>query len=891
MLDLQTIGIAMDTSGLKDAQKELDKTTEAAKKTADTADKTTAAFGKTTGAAHMLAMGAKAVAGAWLTWKVLDFVRDTTLLNARFETMGVVMGIAGNNAGVTGAQMDNLAKSLEGTGISMLQSRNALTQLATANIDLANATKLGRAAQDLAVVGNLNSSDAMERLIYGLKSGQTEVLRTMGLQVNFEQSYRSLANEQHKNVNALTEQERMQARVNMVLQQAARYAGIYEEAMGTAGKQMKSAERYVEDFKVKVGEVFNEALTVGVMAFTKGITDANGKLDELAKRNQLDAWGAGVADTLAALADNVWNLIGALKILKITYGLTTGDVELKQYGKEVDAVLATEDRFQKALTARRAAQKAADPNQQADSEVARLMKRQKDTLESNRIASAAAAAKAMTPTGRVSGGRSGGESEAQKLEKDYQSLTLATKKLLAEQQLEIAGAAPLTQSQKLMAEFIEDLGGKYRKLSVAKQLAHVNDLIDMATNEDQIKQAKEYATELDKLMGVFRSSREEGAVLQIQANMSGQLPEDIAKAVSNYRIQADLEKSIADIRKSSIPDQQKEVLIILAQTNATQLLANTDKVAVAAQDARTRATQSAKAAADEYIATLERQAEREIKGVGMGNAYRAEQAGLSQIEDKLTAKKAELMNSLNSGGLDKANYDAQIAIAEASASSEVEIYRRTIAAKKVLQADWRTGEREATANYLADIANVADSTNALFTKAFKGMEDALVEFVQTGKLDFGQLADSIIADLIRIQIQQSIMQPLISGMSASGGIFGFLGSMFGFAGGGYTGDGARVGGVDGQGGYMAIVHPQETVIDHSRGQTLGGSTNVTVNVIESADKAGTQQTRRDSGGGNVIDVFVAQIKAGIASDIARGAGPIPNAMNATYGLNRVAGAY
>jgi phage-related minor tail protein len=51
------------------------------------------------------------------------------------------------------------------------------------------------------------------------------------------------------------------------------------------------------------------------------------------------------------------------------------------------------------------------------------------------------------------------------------------------------------------------------------------------------------------------------------------------------------------------------------------------------------------------------------------------------------------------------------------------------------------------------------------------MEDALVSFVQTGKLDFKSLANSIIADLIRIQIQNSIMKPLTqatSGMSLSG---------------------------------------------------------------------------------------------------------------------------
>ena len=45
-----------------------------------------------------------------------------------------------------------------------------------------------------------------------------------------------------------------------------------------------------------------------------------------------------------------------------------------------------------------------------------------------------------------------------------------------------------------------------------------------------------------------------------------------------------------------------------------------------------------------------------------------------------------------------------------------------------------------------------------------------------------------------------------------------------FAGGGYTGNGSRSGGVDGMGGFPAILHPNETVVDHAAGQSLGGGT-------------------------------------------------------------------
>ena len=59
-----------------------------------------------------------------------------------------------------------------------------------------------------------------------------------------------------------------------------------------------------------------------------------------------------------------------------------------------------------------------------------------------------------------------------------------------------------------------------------------------------------------------------------------------------------------------------------------------------------------------------------------------------------------------------------------------------------------------------------------FVKAVTGMEDALVSFVQTGKLEFGKLTQSILADLLKIAIRATITQPLLKGLNllADGGV-------------------------------------------------------------------------------------------------------------------------
>jgi len=52
-----------------------------------------------------------------------------------------------------------------------------------------------------------------------------------------------------------------------------------------------------------------------------------------------------------------------------------------------------------------------------------------------------------------------------------------------------------------------------------------------------------------------------------------------------------------------------------------------------------------------------------------------------------------------------------------------------------------------------------------------------------------------------------------------------------FEGGGYTGNAPRSGGLDGQGGFMAMLHPRETVIDHAK-TSGGGVPNITIRTGE-----------------------------------------------------------
>jgi len=55
-----------------------------------------------------------------------------------------------------------------------------------------------------------------------------------------------------------------------------------------------------------------------------------------------------------------------------------------------------------------------------------------------------------------------------------------------------------------------------------------------------------------------------------------------------------------------------------------------------------------------------------------------------------------------------------------------------------------------------------------------------------------------------------------------------------FEGGGFTGSGARSGGMDGRGGFLAMLHPNETVIDHNQGGGQG------ITIVNNIDASGNE---------------------------------------------------
>ena len=156
------------------------------------------------------------------------------------------------------------------------------------------------------------------------------------------------------------------------------------------------------------------------------------------------------------------------------------------------------------------------------------------------------------------------------------------------------------------------------------------------------------------------------------------------------------------------------------------------------------------------------------------------------------------------------------------------------------------------------LPSMQENMQNLTKQGLDGLTDSLAAGI-TGAADFADamkaMAKSVVDSLIKMLIQKYIVDAafgfITKGFSSGSPSVSTVGmrqdapavpvipdNPFSYEGGGFTGYGARSGGIDGRGGFPAILHPNESVIDHQRG---GGGVvvNQTINVT-----TGVQQTVR-----------------------------------------------
>ena len=139
----------------------------------------------------------------------------------------------------------------------------------------------------------------------------------------------------------------------------------------------------------------------------------------------------------------------------------------------------------------------------------------------------------------------------------------------------------------------------------------------------------------------------------------------------------------------------------------------------------------------------------------------AEQQLIETTRLQLTKKyNEEIVKIKNLDNLTEQGKANAIAAANIKYQEQLDLVRQIAIQRNADQSNLLKGITTGVGKYFEEVSNLASLTEDATTRALRGMEDSLVRFVQTGKLSFKDMANSIIADLIRIQLRQSIMGPL-----------------------------------------------------------------------------------------------------------------------------------
>ncbi|WP_299945362.1 hypothetical protein [uncultured Ruegeria sp.] len=148
-----------------------------------------------------------------------------------------------------------------------------------------------------------------------------------------------------------------------------------------------------------------------------------------------------------------------------------------------------------------------------------------------------------------------------------------------------------------------------------------------------------------------------------------------------------------------------------------------------------------------------------------------------------------------------------------------------------------TEVRDRAIGALEEGVNVLSSATDTLNDSFSDMFLSIGEGSDSAKSALAGLLD---------QMSQLLFQSANAGFG-NGGIAGALLGAIGIPsadGGGFTGSGPRSGGLDGKGGQLWMLHPNETIVDHTKGQSMGGGVTISIDARGAQEGVAEQVERK-----------------------------------------------
>lgn len=252
---------------------------------------------------------------------IVSFAYESAMLVVKNQAAATSVEVVGRNAGYTAERVKAATEEIKKLGITTQDSQSILRTAFSAGMKNADevAKSFARMGQDVAAGSDMSSSETATRLMHATVTAQPEMLRTLGILVSFEDTYKKYANEIGKSSAALTEQEKLQARLNVVLEQGKNFQGAYNESMLDAGKQLTSIPRYITEIREEFGALFSDSLSVAIFAFIGFLKDLKEEVKLfVGSKDDIESFSDTVSHGIEAIVFNFNLFVVAMKIAHAT---------------------------------------------------------------------------------------------------------------------------------------------------------------------------------------------------------------------------------------------------------------------------------------------------------------------------------------------------------------------------------------------------------------------------------------------------------------------------------------------------------------------------------------------------------------------------------------------
>jgi phage-related minor tail protein len=169
------------------------------------------------------------------------------------------------------------------------------------------------------------------------------------------------------------------------------------------------------------------------------------------------------------------------------------------------------------------------------------------------------------------------------------------------------------------------------------------------------------------------------------------------------------------------------------------------------------------------IAEMSAKAKLDIAGMFMTDAEKKQQADLITITKTFLDTQSEITKQYEEGRLKLKDYNEQASILAGGYENAIAQANEQYETQERLNGSYEYGAAIALAKYANESRNLANLSNGLVTGALRGVEDGLFNMIsgsQNAAQAFSSMVTSILADIAKLLIRQSIVAPLVNMLSA-----------------------------------------------------------------------------------------------------------------------------